>query len=242
MHASPSPAPAHGRVPDVGRLLLGLSILTLGVLFLLGSADVIDAGQVIDDWWPAVIVGVGVVALVERPPAVMRGLVLMALGAGLLLFTTGTVEGNAWDFIWPAAIIVTGLVIVAHWSGRAIPGAPVAHGHEIVRSTAILGGPNIVCTSTSFRGAWLTAILGGISLDLRAAELAPEGAAINATVAFGGVEILVPKGWRIDVRATPILGGVDDKTDHSVPPAEDAPTLRIDAVAVFGGVDIKTER
>jgi hypothetical protein len=240
MHAPPSPA--HGRVPDLGRLLLGLSVVTLGVLLLLGSADVLDAGQVIDDWWPAVIVGIGVVALVERPPAVMRGLVLMALGGGLLLFTTGTVEGNAWDYIWPAAIILTGLVIVAHWSGRAIPGAPVAHEDEIVRSTAILGGPHIVCTSTSFRGAWLTAILGGISLDLRAAELAPEGAAINATVAFGGIEILVPEGWRIDVRATPILGGVDDKTDHGVTPAEDAPTLRIDALAVFGGVDDKNER
>jgi hypothetical protein len=65
---------------------------------------------------------------------------------------------------------------------------------------------------------------------------------VNATVAFGGVDILVPKGWRISVRSTPIFGGLDDKTDHSEPPAPDAPTLHVDALTVFGGVDIKHDR
>jgi hypothetical protein len=92
------------------------------------------------------------------------------------------------------------------------------------------------------QGAWLTAIFGGITLDLRGARPAREGASVNATVAFGGVDILVPKGWRISVRSTPIFGGLDDKTDHSEPPAPDAPTLHVDALTVFGGVDIKHDR
>ena len=108
-----------------------------------------------------------------------------------------------------------------------------------MRSTAIFGGPKLVCTAQQFRGAWLTAIFGGITLDLRDARPAPEGASINATAAFGGIDIIVPKGWRLSVRSTPIFGGLDDKTDHSQSPADDAPLLHIDAVSVFGGVGIK---
>jgi hypothetical protein len=61
-------------------------------------------------------------------------------------------------------------------------------------------------------------------------------------VAFGGVDILVPKGWHISLRSTPIFGGLEDKTDHSEPPAPDAPTLHVDALTIFGDVDIKHEK
>jgi hypothetical protein len=61
-------------------------------------------------------------------------------------------------------------------------------------------------------------------------------------VAFGGIEILVPKGWRISVRSTPIFGGLDDETDHSERPEADAATLHVDAVTIFGGVDIRHEK
>ena len=49
-----SPTPTHPiptappRVTDLGRLLLGLAIVTLGALFLLDSAGVLDADRAID--------------------------------------------------------------------------------------------------------------------------------------------------------------------------------------------------
>jgi hypothetical protein len=137
-------------------------------------------------------------------------------------------------------IIAVGAVIMARWSGRTISRG--ASPEDALRSTAVFGGSKLVSAARQFEGAWLTAIFGGITLDLRDAELAPDGASINATVAFGGIDILVPTGWRISVRSTPIFGGVEDKTDHSQPPPSGAPTLRVDAECVFGGVDIKHEK
>jgi predicted membrane protein len=246
----PGPAQAGGRLPasgraaggkgpvlDLGRLLLGSSVVALGVLFLLDSAGVLDAGRAIDRWWPLLIVAAGGLTLLERPPSIVRGTLLTGVGAVLLLFSTDVLEGNAWDFIWPAALILVGLLIVARWHGHAIPGGAI--DEDVVRSTAIFGGPKLVSTAQQLQGAWLTALFGGITLDLRDAHLAPEGASINATAAFGGIDILVPKGWRISVRSTPIFGGLDDKTDHSEPPAPDAPMLHVDAVTVFGGVELK---
>jgi predicted membrane protein len=227
----------HERVLDLGRLMLGLTIVALGVLYLLDAAGVLDARKAIDQWWPALLVAAGLLTLAERPPSVVRGSILTGLGAGLLLFTTDLVEGNAWDYLWPALLILVGMAIVARWTGRTI--APGATDEDVIRSTAVFGGPKLASTAPSFQGAWLTAIFGGITLDLRDAHPAPDGASINATVAFGGIDILVPKGWRISVRSTPIFGGLDDKTDRSQPPAADAPTLHVDAVSIFGGVSIK---
>lgn len=228
------------RVLDLGRLALGLAVVTLGVLFMLDSADVLDAGRAIDRWWPVLIVAAGILTLVGRPPSIVRGALLTGAGVVLLLLSTDVLEEQAWDYIWPALVILAGVLIVARWHGRTIPRA--AGEENVVHSTAIFGGPKLICTAQQFRGAWLTAIFGGITLDLRDARPAPEGASINATAAFGGIDILVPKGWRISVRTTPIFGGLDDKTDHSEAPAADAPTLHVDAVAVFGGVDIKHEK
>jgi len=129
---------------------------------------------------------------------------------------------------------------MARWSGRMVPAG--SRAEDVIRSTSMFGGAELASTDECFRGAWLTAIFGGITLDLREAQPAPGGASVNATVAFGGIEVLVPRGWRVSVRSVPVFGGVEDKTDRSQPLAADAPTLHIDAVSIFGGVEIKHEK
>lgn len=226
-------------VLDLGRLLLGLVVAAIGVLYLLDAAGALDAGKAIDHWWPLIIVAAGLLTLAERPPAVVRGSILTGIGVVILLFTTHLLEKDAWSYVWPALLVLAGLLIIARWHGRTI--VSDAEAEDVIRSTAFFGGPNLACTSQHFRGAWLTAFFGGITLDLRDAALPPEGASINATTCCGGVDVLVPKGWRISVRSTPIFGGLDDKTDHSaVPP--DAPTLHVDALTLLGGVEIKHEK
>jgi hypothetical protein len=234
--------PVHGdqRVLDLGRLLIGLSIVTLGVLFLLDSADVVDADTAIGHWWPILLVAAGVFTLAERPPSFVRGALLGGAGVILLLFTTDVLDESAWDYVWPAVIVAAGVAIAVRWRGHAVMSG--ARGEDVVRATAVFGGPKLVSSSQQFRGAWLTAIFGGVQLDLRGARPAPDGASINVTTAFGGADIVVPRGWRISVRSTPIFGGLEDKTDHSEPPADDAPMLHVDAVTVFGGVEIKHDK
>lgn len=75
-----TPESGGARVTDLGRLLLGLSVVVLGVLFLLDSAGVLDAGKAIDRWWPLVIVAAGLFTLGERPPSIIRGILLTAAG------------------------------------------------------------------------------------------------------------------------------------------------------------------
>ena len=81
-----------GQALDLGRLLLGLVVIAVGTLYLLESADVLDAGAVIDDWWPAVIIAIGLFQLIERSHGMLAPLLLTAGGTLVLLVTTGAVR------------------------------------------------------------------------------------------------------------------------------------------------------
>jgi hypothetical protein len=239
MTAVPSARPTDGprRVADYSRLLLGLVVIAFGVVFLLDSAGVLDADRTIDRWWPLLLVAAGVLTLAERPPSPVRGMLLTGAGVVLLLFSTDVVEGDAGSYLWPVLLVLVGITVVARWSGR-IPFGERATEDDVIRSTVVFGGAKLAATSQSFSGAAMTAVFGGATLDLRGARPVAGGAAIDATTAFGGIDILVPHGWQISVRGMPIFGGIEDKTDHAEASA-DAPVLHVDAVSVFGGVDIK---
>jgi predicted membrane protein len=221
-----------------GRILTGVALIGLGVVFLLDRAGNIDAGKILGDWWPVAIIAVGLVQLAERPRSIVGPAIVVGAGALLLLFTTDVLEGNVWNFVWPVVLIAIGLVIIARRGGGAVPAGA---GEDVVRATGIFGGPQVASTSQRFRGASLTAICGGVTLDLRRARPAPEGATVSSTAVMGGIDILVPRGWKVTTSGTPIFGGIDDKVDRTGELPKDAPALHVDAVAIFGDVDVKHE-
>jgi predicted membrane protein len=225
---------------DLGRVLFGLVVIAIGTLYLLERADVLDAGRTIDNWWPTVVIATGMFQLVERSHRPLGSLALVAGGTLLLLGTTDVIQGDVWSYAWPLLFIVAGVVAIARWAGAGP--LPRDAGEDVVVASGIFGGPELANASQSFRGASLTAVFGGVVLDLRDARPAPPGARITATAVFGGVDILVPHGWRIAMKGTPIFGGVTDKTKHGAELPADAPSLYVDAFAVFGGVEVKHER
>jgi hypothetical protein len=221
-----------------GRVLLGLVLVTLGVLFLLDQAGTIDAGEVIGDWWPAAIIAIGALQLTEHPRAPVGPLIVVGIGVILLLTQLDVVRDDVWRFVWPIALVLVGLLFLLRRPGAA---APAGRPEDLVRTTAFFSGSEIVGTSRRFQGGSATAIFGGVTLDLRHARLDPEGATLAVTVAFGGVDILVPRGWRVQTRGTPIFGGFENKADAPVDDAG-APALTVDMTALFGGVEVKHEK
>ena len=55
----------------------------------------------------------------------------------------------------------------------------------------------------------MLAWFGGISVDLRGATLAPDGAHLELHALNGGIAIRVPEGWRVHSNLGAVLGGVD---------------------------------
>lgn len=76
---------------------------------------------------------------------------------------------------------------------------------------------------------------GGIDVDLREVELAPD-ARLSLHTLFGGIAIRTPPGWRVESEVKAIAGGVD--TRRSLQGDPDAPVLTLTGTALFGGIAV----
>jgi hypothetical protein len=105
---------------------------------------------------------------------------------------------------------------------------------------ALLGG-------SSRKGVWAPprnfnaiAVMGGVELDFRDARLGPGETRINAVAVMGGIEIIVPPGLPVTVRGLGLLGAVDQVEQTAAEPSSEAPRLKVTALALMGGIEIKT--
>ncbi len=218
-----------------GRVLFGSLCAGLGVLFLLDSAGAIDGWKVVGEWWPLAIVALGVFSASAGGGTARSATVLIAVGLGLLAATSGVLGSDAWSYVWPAALVLIGLWIVFGW-GHRYGSRP--NDDDEVHGIAVLGSARLATRSQSFRRASVTAILGGVTLDLTEALPVPGGAAIAITSLAAGVAVLVPRGWRVEIRGLPLLGGWDDTTDRSAVGSA-PPRLEVQVLVALGGVEVK---
>src|SRR5690606_2986764 len=85
-------APAEEGVAMTARIVPGVALIAVGVLFLLGALDVVDRpARLLGAWWPLVFVLVGALLALERRRVGVGALVFVALGAGLLIITNDLV-------------------------------------------------------------------------------------------------------------------------------------------------------
>ncbi len=225
---------------NTGRLIAGLALIVVGALFLLDQAGAINAGSVLSRWWPLVIVAIGFVQLMVSPRAFLGPTIIMLIGLLLLGSTLDLYSVDVWAVIWPAIIIVIGLSVL-FGRGSRLGVVERADTGERAHAFAAFSGTDVLSQSNRFEGADVTALFGGATLDLRRANLAPEGAVVDVTVAFGGATILVPHGWEVITNGLPIFAGFENKTTGDEIP-EGAPRLLVRGTALFGGVEIKHEK
>jgi hypothetical protein len=158
------------------------------------------------------------------------------VGAWLLLNTLDIVDVGIWQFFWPIVLMTVGTSLVLQTLRRGR--APAADPSGTADLFAIMSASKHTSTSPHFRGADMTAFMGGCELDLRQASM-PEGgsATVEVLAVMGGHEIKVPAGWRVISRVICIMGGVDDKC--ALPANPSAPALVLRGLAFMGGVEIK---
>ncbi len=83
------------------------------------------------------------------------------------------------------------------------------------------------------------AIMGGCDMDLRKAEIDAPEVEISAFAFWGGVDIIVPEGFDVELRGLSIMGGRSLKL-RDVPIVPGSPRIVVRAFAVMGGIDVKS--
>jgi len=217
---------------QIARIGTGLIILAVGVGSLLSSLNIIDFSATVLDWWPLLIIAAGLMIFMANPQHFIWPLLVVTAGALLQLRELEIVTFNVWQLFWPVLIIAFGLSVIFNRT----------HTHkdvtkkELDEQTAVFAGSKIKNESKDYKGGNLTAIFGGIELDLREADIKTE-ATINVSAVFGGVTLIVPLGWTVKSKILPIAGGVENKT--VTVKDKKGPTLYLAGDVFCGGVDIK---
>ena len=221
------------------QVILGVSVIALGVLFLLDNLGYINFRLSLR-YWPVLVVIWGAVKLVEAnsPHERFTFGAITAIGLALTLNRLGVVDFNM-RTMWPVILIlVGGAVVYKAVAGRRDIGMVAKDGEggdTVVDVTAILGGFERRVTTPTFRGGEVSAIMGGCSLDLRASSIDGE-AVLNVFAVMGGITVKCPPDWTVVLQGTPIMGGFDEKT---IAPPNNAKRLIIRGYAIMGGVEVR---
>jgi hypothetical protein len=233
-----------GPFADDGRahagVIPGIIFVGIGALFLLNNLQIFPLH---DLWryWPAILIAVGMLKLVDSNYTQGRvfGGVLVGAGVVALAHTLGYITIRKQD-LWPLILIGVGLLLLFQRTLGGLDRVPraAAVGGNLAGSAVFSGGKQKI-TDQDFKGGEISAVFGGYELDLRKAHIQGDSAVLEISAVFGGVEIKIPDNWSVAVEASGIFGGIADETVH---PDERMPgykRLIIRGSAIFGGVEIK---
>lgn len=222
----------------------GLVFILIGIA--LGGAvlNFWDFRLFFDGWWTLFIIIPCLLSLFHARRLQFAPFAGLIVGVLLLFSQQGYFDGRLiWRMLLPILLLLLGLQIIFHNAFRPGPN-PIQQ--EPIRAENKAGGfCNLAAVFSgreehftgSFTGASLTAVFGGIELNLREAKIETD-VNISVTAVFGGVDIDLPQGVRAQVISTPIFGGVENKAGGLMSDTN-SPVVYIDAMCVFGGVDIK---
>ncbi len=222
-------------------VLLGGILIIAGAMVLLANLDIFSFDFNLGDWWPLILIVLGVVHIVDnRNLFDFSGLFLILLGGVFLAAELDVIcWGDVWRW-WPAVLILLGISLLFRnkpllLAGSARTGTPC--GEASLHVSNILAGSDRRVTSQEFKGGDVSNILGGVEIDLLEAKLAPGDWLLTVSSVLGGVDIRVPRNWNIEIQPTTMLGGVDDHSRQN--PDAAGGKLIIKASALLGGIDIK---
>jgi len=102
----------------------------------------------------------------------------------------------------------------------------------------IFGAEQLISAADPFFGGKVTTLFGGTLIDLRRVVPAPTGIYLDILVAFGGLSLVVPPGWKVVFDGTVTAGRIEDLTRPVDDP--DAPIVRVGGFVALGGVEATT--
>ncbi len=227
------------------QFIFGIVIIALGIMFLADNFGYIEARDFIHTYWPLLIILWGIAKVMQSPgsPGRTFGVILIFFGVMWQLDNLDIIYFR-WHEWWPVILIIIGINFLrgSWFRNRLKPSSPYSEtqtgsSENYLKHFVLMSGVKRAVTTKSFQGGELTAVMGGIDIDLRDAQMEGNEAVADIFTTWGGIQLRVPAQWTVVVRANPIMGGVEDKT---YPPKEgEVKRLIIVGNVIMGGVEIK---
>lgn len=227
---------------QIKPIIWGIAIIALGVIYGGNAIGLFNFNVFFDGWWTLfIIIPSAISLLTEREK--LGSLTALAVGVILLLAAQDVFSYDvAWKAILAVVLIVIGLSIIVkstfhNKNDKEVEKKVKDLGDDknMDSQVAVFSGSDRAYNNEAFPGSNLTAIFGGVEVDLRNAIFTKD-TVIKAFCLFGGIDIKVPEDIQIKTRSGFIFGGIsDERKDDS---NKGKHTIYIDAAGGFGGISI----
>ena len=185
------------------------------------------------------------------------GIILIAVGAILLIDATGGFDlGELFEVWWPALLVLGGVLLLFS-QRRSRTAAPAAGGMnaaapgDLLEQTNVVGDVVLSTSSPAFRGGAVSTVFGDVTIDCRAAALAPGESTLKVNTVFGDGTLRLPPGAAVRVTANTLFGdaevfqvrrgGISAHITYEAPGFTAAPArLRVEISQVFGDIDVRS--
>ena len=220
------------------NVIWGVLFIALGVIFALNSLGVTNIDLFFEGWWTLFIILPSIAGLISDHDKT-GAIIGLVIGVALLLSARDIIDfSTIFGLIFPVILVIIGVKIIFKSlfkkKGKAEGFRERSGAQKEFNST--FSGLDLKFDGEVFEGADLNTAFGGITCDLRSAIIEKD-VVINASAAFGGIDIFLPEGVNVKIKSSALFGGVSDKKKREH--IDGANTIYINADTAFGGIDIK---
>lgn len=224
------------------RVIIGVILVLAGLFLVIRNTGIFP--DFIDNVifsWPMLLITIGVVMTLGASEKT-AGIIVMAVGGFFMIPLIFRETFHMYNMFWPSIFIIIGVIFIASkrrgWN--SITSKETA-GDDYIDYVNVFSGGERQIISQNFQGGKISAVFGGIELDLTKAKLAPGVSLLEIACVFGGATIIVPDEWSVTIEVTPVLGGFNDSR-KLIPGRQTDETRRllIKGAVVFGGGEVKS--
>lgn len=161
---------------------------------------------------------------------IIIGVVLIVLGLSALLGI------SLLKFALALVLIAIGIKVIMgkdhdYWDFKTMKSTT---NENYINELNIFSSANKIIKSDHFKGGKIVLIFSGGKMDLSQTKTAEKNIDLEIVILFGGGQLVIPKGWKVNSQGTSIFGGYDVKTGEE----NGETTLNLKGVAIFGGVKV----
>ena len=233
-----------------GRVLFGVLVIAVGVLFLVDKAGIAELDSFLD-WWPSLIILYGAWRLIaNRFRSLFLPLLLIFGGVVLQLRELDTAD--VFSTIWPAFLIALGVAIVIggmRSRNRRQRGGSSSHSASTIIDVdlgapadaddgtlhAVAGSQDRIVSGDYYDGS-INVVMGNGTLDMRDATIVDKPATLEVSVVMGEVKVRVPTEWNVRIVNSSQMG--DTKDTRRSQNNSDDPDLIIRGSVTMGSLQI----
>jgi predicted membrane protein len=236
----------HDNGPQMKKYILGVIVIAAGFLLLLSNTGFLpyELRHILFSW-QMLLIGIGIISLFSsesRTP----GTILILIGGAFIIPRIFDVSFNVMHLFWPVILIGIGVLILTKrlprrpWQSRLHQVDKQDLGDGYIHEENIFSGGKQRVMHQVFRGGHINCVFGGSEVDLTQATLAEGVSELEINTIFGGVTLIVPADWRIQLKMTSIMGGFSDKRSYVKENPDTSKILIIKGSTIFGGGEIKS--